>query len=64
MKPATPSIPSPAAQEPLLAYRHCGMEMAEVASMGMEMIAQDYLDVFYDGENLARARARTPRETS
>jgi len=42
--------------EPLLAYRHCGMEMAEVASMGMEMIAQDYLDVFYESENLVRAK--------
>lgn len=42
--------------EPLMTYRHCGMEMAEVASMGMEMIAQDYLDLFYQGEDLARAR--------
>ncbi len=42
--------------EPLMAYRHYGMEMAEVASMGMEMIAQDHLDVFYQGEDLARAR--------
>ncbi len=42
--------------EPLLAYRHCGMEMAEVASMGMELLACDHLDVFYSGEDLVRAR--------
>lgn len=42
--------------EPLLRYRHCGMEMAEVASMGMELLAYDYLDEFYDGQDLARAR--------
>ncbi len=42
--------------EPLLAYRHCGMEMAEVASMGMELLASDHLDVFYSGEDLVRAR--------
>ncbi len=42
--------------EPLVSYRHCGMEMAEVASMGMELLAYDHLDVFYDGEDLHRAR--------
>jgi oligoendopeptidase F len=42
--------------EPLLAYRHCGMEMAEVASMGMELIAFDLLDEFYSPADLARAR--------
>jgi oligoendopeptidase F len=42
--------------EPLLQYRHTGMEMAEVASMGMELLAYDYLDLFYAGEDLARAR--------
>ena len=42
--------------EPLIAYRHCGMEMAEVASMGMELLASDYLDEFYDGDDLKRAR--------
>jgi len=42
--------------EPLMAYRHCGMEMAEVASMGMELLASDHLGVFYQGEDLKRAR--------
>lgn len=42
--------------EPLMSYRHCGMEMAEVASMAMELLAYDHLDVFYDGEDLDRAR--------
>lgn len=42
--------------EPLVQYRHCGMEMAEVASMGMELLAYDHLDVFYSGSDLARAR--------
>jgi oligoendopeptidase F len=42
--------------QPLITYRHAGMEMAEVASMGMEMIALDHLDVFYKGEELARAK--------
>jgi oligoendopeptidase F len=42
--------------EPLMSYRHCGMEMAEVASMGMELLAYDHLDVFYEGDDLARAR--------
>ncbi len=42
--------------EPLLAYRHCGMEMAEVASMGMELLAYEHLDVFYRGDDLGRAR--------
>ncbi|MBI4579708.1 MAG: M3 family oligoendopeptidase [Planctomycetes bacterium] len=42
--------------EPLVQYRHSGMEMAEVASMGMELLAYDHLDVFYQGEDLARSR--------
>jgi oligoendopeptidase F len=42
--------------EPLVAYRHCGMEMAEVASMGMELLAYEHLDVFYSGDDLERAR--------
>jgi len=42
--------------EPLVQYRHCGMEMAEVASMGMELLAGDHLDVFYEGDDLIRAR--------
>lgn len=43
-------------EEPLVAYRHTGMEMAEVASMGMELLAMDHLDVFYQGEDLKRAK--------
>lgn len=42
--------------EPLINYRHCGMEMAEVASMGMELLSYEHLDVFYKGDDLARAR--------
>jgi len=42
--------------QPLKPYRHAGMEMAEVASMGMEMLALDHLDVFYAGQDLVRAR--------
>jgi oligoendopeptidase F len=42
--------------EPLVQYRHSGMEMAEVASMGMELLAYDLLDEFYKGDDLARAR--------
>lgn len=44
------------AHEPLHAYRDAGMEICEVASMGMEMLALDHLDVFYEGDDLARAR--------
>jgi oligoendopeptidase F len=42
--------------EPLMAYRNCGMEMCEVASMGMELLASDCLGVFYQGDDLVRAR--------
>ncbi len=42
--------------EPLIGYRHCGMEMAEVASMSMELFAYDCLDEFYGGDDLVRAR--------
>ncbi len=42
--------------DPLLQYRNYGMEMAEVASMGMELLAYDHLDQFYSGDNLTRAR--------
>ncbi len=42
--------------EPLLSYRHCGMEMAEVASMGMELLASDCYGEFYSGDELIRAR--------
>lgn len=42
--------------EPLAAYRHSPIEFAEVASMGMEMLAIDRLDEFYRGADFDRAR--------
>ncbi len=42
--------------EPLAAYRHSPIEFAEVASMGMEMLAIDRLDEFYQGKDFDRAR--------
>lgn len=36
-----------AREEPLLHYRHAPPEFAEVASMGMELLATPHLDVFY-----------------
>ncbi len=42
--------------EPLLAYRHTSMEIAEVASMGMELLASDHLGEFYEVDDLVRAR--------
>ncbi len=42
--------------DPLMHYRHAPIEFAEVASMGMEMLAYDFLDVFYQGEELRRAK--------
>jgi len=39
-----------AAHDPLLAYRHAPMEFCEVASMGMELLALDQLNVFYKKE--------------
>jgi len=41
--------------EPLIDYRHTGAEMAEVASMAMELLGLDHLDVFYKGDDLKRA---------
>ena len=43
--------------EPLLAYRHYPIEFAEVASMGMEMLALPHVDEFY-GDEARRARKR------
>ncbi|MFQ5806611.1 MAG: M3 family oligoendopeptidase [Phycisphaerae bacterium] len=43
--------------EPLLAYRHYPIEFAEVASMGMEMLALPHLEEFY-GDETNRARRR------
>jgi oligoendopeptidase F len=45
-----------AQDEPLLSYRHAPMEFCEVASMGMELLAGDHLEVFYDEDSLARSR--------
>ena len=42
--------------EPLVQYRSAPIEFAEVASMGMEMLALDAYDVFYEGDDLARAK--------
>ena len=43
--------------EPLLSYRHYPTEFAEVASMGMEMLALPHLGEFY-GDETNRARRR------
>ncbi len=45
-----------AADEDLMAYRHAPMEFCEVASMSMELLALEHLSVFYDGDDLRRAR--------
>ena len=42
--------------DPLIHYRSAPTEFAEVASMGMEMLAYDHFDVFYEGADLKRAR--------
>lgn len=44
--------------EPLVAYRHAPIEFAEVASMTMELFADDHLDVFYSDEEAARAKRK------
>jgi oligoendopeptidase F len=43
------------AHDPLLNYRHGPMEFNEVASMGMELLAEKYLSVFYDIRNYERS---------
>ncbi len=45
-----------ARHDSLLPYRSSPMEFAEVASMGMELLALDAFDEFYRGEDLARAK--------
>ncbi len=45
-----------AADEPLLGYRHGPMEFCEVASMGMELLGDDFLDEFYNEDDLKRSR--------
>jgi len=39
-----------AREEPLIYYRHSPLEFAEVASMGMELLAAPHLNVFYTQE--------------
>ena len=42
--------------DPLLIYRSAPTEFSEVASFGMEMLALDHLDEFYEGKDLIRAQ--------
>ena len=44
------------AHDPLVDYRHAPMEFNEVASMGMELLADQYLSVFYNYEDAQRSR--------
>jgi oligoendopeptidase F len=44
------------AGDPLLSYRHGPMEFNEVASMAMELLAGQYLSVFYNADDLKRSR--------
>ena len=46
------------ADDPLLDYRHGPMEFNEVASMGMELLADQYLGVFYKKEDEARSKIK------
>lgn len=49
-----------AREEPLLHYRHAPLEFAEVASMGMELLAAPHLNVFYrNPDDYARSRKNT-----
>lgn len=45
-----------ARNDPILNYRSSPIEFAEVASMGMEMLALDFLGEFYKGDELGRAQ--------
>jgi oligoendopeptidase F len=42
--------------EPLQFYRHAPIEFCEVASMSMEFLGGDHVDVFYNKEDMARSR--------
>ncbi len=42
--------------QPLFSYRHAPMEFCEVASMSMELLADNYLSVFYNKEEGWRSR--------
>ncbi len=43
------------ASDPLVDYRHAPMEFSEVASMAMELLAGDHIDVFYSPEDAKRS---------
>jgi len=45
-----------ARKEPLVFYRHAPIEFCEVASMSLEFLGADHLDVFYSAEDKARSR--------
>ncbi len=45
-----------AASQFLYSYRHAPMEFCEVASMGMELLAGDFISVFYNPEDARRSR--------
>jgi oligoendopeptidase F len=47
-----------AKEEPILRYRSAPIEFCEVASMGMELLAIDHLDVFYAGDDIKRAKRK------
>lgn len=47
-----------ARQEPFFPYREAPIEFCEVASMSMELLGNDYLEVFYAAEEARRARRR------
>lgn len=47
-----------ARQEPFFPYREAPIEFCEVASMSLELLGNDYLEVFYRPEDAARARRR------
>jgi oligoendopeptidase F len=44
------------ADQPLHDYRHAPMEFCEVASMAMELLAGEHLDVFYSEADVRRSR--------
>ena len=46
------------ASDPLLDYRHGPMEFNEVAAMGMELLADRYLNIFYQPDDEQRSRRK------
>ena len=44
------------ADDPLLTYRHAPIEFCEVASMSMELLGGESLDVFYDEDDARRSK--------